>query len=256
MGENIDVVSQTKHKSVIARLTAGFANLGGSRTYKDLWKRCIFVLTFANEYEVSLTEQRDKGRIFKSEWDEWKRIFKETLNESKVYVPVKVCIAGFRESKLHDSDHWLSDVWLTAFLTLSRRGALALIRINAFRFVKAALLSEDLHPAEQFIIIDQSAPFISSAGATAGIGAAGAASAITGGAIGGTVGALGIGAVSFGVFAGSGLALGIALGSVVGLGVSGGIAVAIKRYRENRNFCKLPPLAIARSTDTYSRTMS
>ena len=66
--------------------------------------------------------------------------------------------------------------------------------------------SEDLHPAKQFIIIDQSAPLISSAGAAAGIGATGAASAITGGAIGGTVGALGIGAVSFGVFAGSGLA--------------------------------------------------
>jgi serine/threonine protein kinase len=242
MGENIDVVSETKHKSVVARLTAGFANIDGSRTYKDIWKRCMFVLTFANEYEVSLGEQIDKEKSFNRRWEEWKRMFKQTLNDSKVYIPINVYIAGFRSSKLHNSDHWLSDIWLAAFLTLPKSGALALLRINAFRFVKAALISEDLHPAEQLIIIDQSSPLINSAGAAAGIGAAGAASAVTGAAIGGTIGALGIGIISFGVAAGSGLALGIALGSAVGLGVSGGVAAAVKRYKENKNFTKLPAL--------------
>lgn len=242
MGENIDVVSQTKHKFVIARLAAGFATLDGSRAHKDIWKRCMFVLTFANEYEASLNEQKNKEKRFNSRREEWKKIFKQALNDSKVFVPVQVCIAGFRESKLHNSDHWLSDIWLAAFLTLTKSGALALLQINAFRFVKAALISEDLHPAEQLIIIDPSTPIINSTGAAAGIGVAGAASAVTGAAIGGTIGALGIGIISFGVAAGSGLALGIVLGSAVGLGVSGGVAAAVKRYREDRNFSKLPPL--------------
>jgi serine/threonine protein kinase len=242
MEENIDVLSKMKHESVIARLTAGFAKLNISTPYKDIWKRCLFVLTFANEYEVSLGEQRDKEKRFKSRWDEWNMTFKKALKDSKVYIPVNVYIAAFRESRLHNSDHWLSDIWTAAFLTLPKNGALALLRINAFRFVTAALISEDLHPAEQLIIIDQSSPLINSAGAAAGIGAAGAASAVTGAAIGGTIGALGIGIISFGVAAGSGLALGIALGSAVGLGVSGGVAAAVKRYKENKNFAKLPPL--------------
>jgi hypothetical protein len=242
MGENIDIVSQTKHKFVIARLTAGFENLVESTAYKDIWKRCMFVLTFANEYEASLGEQGDKMRRFDCRREEWKKMFKQILNDSKVYIPVKVCISGFRETKLHNSDHWLSDIWLAAFQTLPKNGALALLRINAFRFVKAALISDDLHPAEQLIIIDQSLPLINSTGAVAGIGAAGAASAVTGAAIGGTIGALGIGIVSFGVAAGSGLALGIVLGSAVGLGVSGGVAAAVKRYKENTNFTKLPAL--------------
>lgn len=239
MGENIDVVSQMKHKSVMARLTAAFANLDESRAYKDIWKRCLFVLTFANEYEISLNEQRDKEKRFNRRWYEWKMTLKQTLNDSKVYVPMKVCIAGFRESKLHQSDHWLSDIWLAAFLTLPKSGALALLRINAFRFVQAALSFEDIHPAEQFIVIDQSVPLINNAAAIAGIGAAGTASVVTGAAIGGTIGALSVGIVSFGVAAGSGLALGIVLGSVFGLGVS---TAGIKYYRENKNFAKLPPL--------------
>jgi serine/threonine protein kinase len=248
MGENIDVVSQTKHKSVIARLTADFAKLDESIPYKDiLWKRCLFVLTFANKFKSSLSERRDEEKMFNRRWDEWKKIFKEALRDSKVRIrkdEFKVCIAGFKESKLHKSDHWLSDIWQLAFLTLPKSGALALLRINAFRFVKAALISEDLHPAEQLIVIDQSVPVISTAGAAAGIGAAGTASAVTGAAIGGTIGAVGIGIVSFGVAAGAGLALGIALGGAAGLGVSGGIAAAVKRYRENKNFTKLPALAI------------
>lgn len=242
MGENVDNISEMKHKSVIARLTAGFADLFGRRAHKDVWKRCMFVLTFANEYEASLIEQKDKERRFNSRREEWMTLLKQALNDSKVYIPVKVCIAGFKESKLHNSDHWLSDVWLAAFLTLTKSGALALIQINAFRFVKAALTSEDLHPAEQLIVLDSSSPIINSIGAAAGIGAAGAASAVTGAAIGGTIGAVGIGILSFGVAAGSGLALGIALGSAVGLGVSGGVAAAVKRYREDKNFSKLPRL--------------
>lgn len=243
MGENIDFVSQTKHKSIIARLAAGFADLDGSRAHKDIWKRCMFVLTFANEYEASLGELNDKVQRFNNRRNEWMKLFKQALNdESKVYVPMKVCIAGFRNTKLHDSDHWLSDVWLVAFLTLTKSGALALLQVNAFRFVKAALISEDLHPAEQLIIIDPSAPIINSIGAAAGIGVAGVASAATGAAIGGTIGAVGIGVISFGVAAGSGLALGVVIGSAVGLGVSGGVAAAVKRYKEDKNFRKLPPL--------------
>ena len=241
MGENI-VISQAKHKSVIARLAAGFANLDENMAYKDIWKRCLFVLTFANEYETSINEQRDKEKRFNCRWDEWKTTLKQTLNDSKVYVPMKVCIAGFRESKLHQSNHWLSDIWLAAFLTLPKSAALALLRINAFRFVKAALSFEDIHPAEQLIVIDQSVPLINNAGAAAGIGAAGAASAVTGAAIGGTIGAVGIGIVSFGVAAGSGLALGIALGSAFGLGASSAAAAGVKHYKENKKFAKLPAL--------------
>ena len=243
MGENRDVISRTKHESVIARLAAGLEDLDhGSRAPKDIWKRCMFVLTFANEYEASLGGEQSKEKKFNSRREEWKMIFKKALNDSKVYVPVKVYIAGFRDTKLHNSDHWLSDIWLAAFLTLTKSGALALLQVNAFRFVKAALISEDLHPAEQLIIIDPSTSIINSTGAAVGIGATGAASAVTGAAIGGTIGALGIGIVSFGVAAGSGLALGIVLGSAVGLGVSGGITAAVKRYKEDRNFSKLRAL--------------
>ena len=109
----------------------------------------------------------------------------------------------------------------------------------------AALSSEDIHPAEQLIIIDRSVPLISKAGAIAGTGAAGTASAVTGAAIGGTIGAIGIGIVSFGVAAAAGLALGGALGGTVGLGVSSGVTAAVWNHRENKNFTRLPALAIA-----------
>ena len=233
MGESIDVVSQTKHKSVIARLTARLANPDESTANVDIWKRCMFVLTYANEYEISQSEQRDKVKIFNRRWEDWKKIFKEALRDSKVNLrksEYNVYIAGFRATKLHKSNHWLSDIWLAAFLTLPKNSQLALLRINAFRFVTVALPSEDIHPAEQLI---------------AGIGAAGTASAVTGAAIGGTIGAVAIGIVSFGVAAGAGLALGVAIGGSVGLGVSGGVAAAVKRYKENKNFTKLPALDIA-----------
>ena len=229
-------------KDIIQKLTEGLGKLKDDRGNrksigKDIWYRSLFVLTFANVYEKGLqvNGQPNIERAFKKKVEQWKDLYKHALNECGIYVPVRVCPAGYLNPKLCGSEHWVTNFWLAAFEAMadSGHGALALLRINQHRMVESIPADGWQKPEDQKIVLTEK---IKSAllPKVAGLSAAGAAGAATGAAIGATIGAVFIGVVSFGPAAGVGLVLGGAIGGVVGAAVGGGVLKAWERRKARK----------------------
>lgn len=179
---------------------------------------------------------KKKIEVFRNKISEWKDFFKKALNAYKIYVPVRVCPAGYKKPSLCVSEHWLSDFWAAAFETLTDAGsesaALALLRLNHHRIVET-VTQESRNPEEQKIMLTERVKTLFGI-PLAGVGAAGAAGTITGAAIGATIGAVGIGVLSFGPAAGAGLVIGGAIGAAVGTAIGGGILKVWKRRKAKK----------------------
>lgn len=233
-----DIVEE---KKIIDHLTNGIGELvdgNGKRIGKDIWKRCLFTLTFANVYEDSLNENSRSQNVktqFNRRLKEWEGVFKKALNGCGIHVRIRVCPAGYKRQKLSDSDHWVSDFWAATFEAIideSESGALSLLRLSHDRVVETLeeTTPEETEPENHKIVLTNRIKSMVSKYA-AGAGVAGTAGAVTGAAIGATIGAVGIGVLSFGPAAGAGLVLGGAIGAVVGSVIGGGI---LKVYHSHK----------------------
>ena len=231
-----------KEKMIIKKLQDGIGDLvddNGKKIGKDIWRRCLFVLTFANVYEKSLHSQGEKNvsKDFNKKIEEWKGVFKAALNGSGIRVPIKVCVAGYKQPKLCKSEHWVSDFWAEAFEALidSETGALTLLRLSHDRIVEAQAESsqEPMEPEDHKIVLTEKLKNTFEKYA-AGAGVAGGVGAVTGAAVGATIGAVAIGVLSFGPAAGAGLIIGGAIGAVVGSAVGGGILKVYHRHKSRK----------------------
>ena len=160
-------------------------------------------------------------------------MFKRALNASGIHIPVIVCVAGCQQQYLFENQHWLSNFWGSAIEVMGQSGTIALLRVTHDRLTdQTPTLSRPMEPEHQPILRNsQTVRNALEAKYVAGIGAVGVAGAVTGAGIGATIGAVGIGIVSFGVAAGAGLVIGGLIGGAVGALAAGGTLAAVKRYR-------------------------
>ena len=229
-------------KKIMATLMNGLGVLkrskDGSDIKKDIWKRCLFVLTYANGYQKSLDqdEQKKVTKVFNKKVAEWRSFFKEALKRCGVHVQVRVCTAGYKSRSVGDSSHWLSDCWATAFEIMkseSVHGAVALLRLNKHRIVESDSATADLKsPEEQPIVLTNK---VKNVFGIASIGAAGVAGAATGATIGALIGAFAIGVISFGPAAGAGLAIGGVIGGAIGAAAASGVVKAFQHHKEKKS---------------------
>ena len=244
---------------IIDRLTACLGNLtskgSDKRVGKDIWKRCLFVLTFANVYEKCLEQrgEQDVYEEFMKRVDDWRSFFKVAQGRRGIHTPVNVCVGGHVDQQLCESEvHWISDLWAAAIERTrhTESAVIALLRLNLHRMVnpkssetatseskssvpKTSKLDtfEPKPPEDQPIILTEKVKTVFGQ-PLAGVGvagAAGAASTATGATIGATIGALAIGVISFGPAAGEGLVIRGVIGVAIRSAVGGGILKAWKK---------------------------
>ena len=234
-------------KDIIQKLTDGLGQLKDDRGKrgcigKDIWHRSLFVLTFANVYErVHAEDPLNIETAFKKRMDEWKELYKEAMNGCGIHVPVRVCPAGYLNPKLCVSEHWLSDFWAAAFDAMAESGAVALVRLNQHRIVETAPegYGERQRPEDQPIVLTKKVQNVLNIKTIAGTaGAVGVAGAATGAAIGATIGAVGLGVISFGPAATAGLFIGGIIGGLAGAAAAGGIATAWQRHKAKKGEAK------------------
>ena len=87
---------------------------------KEMWKRTVVVLTFANQFKTleSVKESNDVESGIKVQINEHKSCVLEFLSKSinkKVLDDIPFCIAGLKdERRLPTTDDWLSTLWVTS----------------------------------------------------------------------------------------------------------------------------------------------
>ena len=88
----------------------------------DIWKRTLFVLTFANVYEKILKSRQmnqDEMKVaFKEKKEEWKKVIQDGMKRCNVKCKVKVCVTGHKKPELCGHSYWLSDFCASAYKVL------------------------------------------------------------------------------------------------------------------------------------------
>ena len=94
----------------------------------DIWKKTIFVMTFANQYDQKIDS-------FKECLEQWKAKLTATVVDAgvkaKIAANIPIVPAGSdREQALPDRNNWLSCLWCTGILRMSVQTQPALLKIN------------------------------------------------------------------------------------------------------------------------------
>ncbi|XP_019853881.1 PREDICTED: uncharacterized protein LOC109583126 isoform X2 [Amphimedon queenslandica] len=103
--------------------------------HKEMWKRTVVVLTFANQFETleSVIESKDVESGIKMQINGHKECVAEFLSKSvnkEVVQGIPFCLAGLQyEKKLTTVDDWLSTLWNTS-ITRSSDEALSLLSFH------------------------------------------------------------------------------------------------------------------------------
>ena len=121
---------------------------------RDIWKKAMFVLTFANTYKPDQTEQ------FVDKFEEWTQDLKERI--SKIIGPelgskVPVVPAGHTAPELPDRESWISELWIQGFRRMGFRAMVKLYIISQERLhstTEKMKLSQEMYtmPEEQPLI--------------------------------------------------------------------------------------------------------
>ena len=104
---------------------------------KDIWKKGLFVLTFANEIEEKehfiskLTNWRSEIR---------KRI--ESIIDIEVAEKIPIVPAGFREPKLPDRPSWVSELWIQGVTRMGFKARYFMAVLNAERIGEEIVVKE------------------------------------------------------------------------------------------------------------------
>ncbi len=207
----------------------------------DIWSRCLVVLTYANAIVIrGQTKHKSLGisRQIKNYYNSTIKGWISAINELFENRP-SVVAAGSPQcvSLLNNNDLWLSKLFLAIQdKTEKIPGKLLLLKnINRIKETfsnKKSILLNGVH--QQPIIITEESRYKvvkqRLQEMVPGLGAA-ATTGLVGATVGGLTGALAIGLPSFGVFAGTGLALGALLGGTIGAGTVATVQRAASRGR-------------------------
>ena len=141
--------------------------------HREMWKRTVVVLTFANQFET-LESVVDKSEIIRQR-DEHKECVVDFLSKSineEVLQGIPFCLAGIEEKELPMTEDWLKTLWITC---IDR-------------------CSDELHPLLSFYARNYRLIFAIGSGGLAGVVTGGLAVPFLGGIIGtgagGVVGAI------------------------------------------------------------------
>ena len=208
---------------------------------KEIWKRSIIVLTFANKLEsrLNLKKVPNLEESFNEKMQQWKVKVQDALRvaevDENVIKKIRVVPAGHaKRQDLPGHQYWLSKLWVACADVTSEEARISLSKLNQDRLtteenLKPGDFLKDIH--KQPIVIPNNA--VLATGAVAGIA--------IGGTTGALIGGLALGVPTLGIGVGVGLALGFAIGGGLGVGTAGVITVLAKKIREKR-----------RSTDSES----
>lgn len=126
-----------KSGSNVATMTA----LSKAFSNEQYWNSTVIVLTFANVVPQAHVAQdaEQQNRIFKHEFEAWKKVIKEALIEDVGVPPsiadkVPIIPAGhYHKPCLFSQQNWLSNLWLQCFCRLKESAAASMLVANASR---------------------------------------------------------------------------------------------------------------------------
>ena len=142
-----DTKFYAEDKMAICKLTEGFG--------KDVWKKTVIALTFANQVQDPDAEDHDKPAnqvYFLEEFTEWERQLRGAPNgilnkldiDSEVLTALPIVAVGNstgnpkKPRPLPNGDKWLSELWLRCYSVMSDTAGIALYKISKHRLVSAA----------------------------------------------------------------------------------------------------------------------
>ena len=118
---------------------------------EDIWKRAVFVLTFANEYN-----RPEKEKLFSKKLNEWETALKKEINKKKIIAPeiaekIPIVPAGYKEPHLPNRPSWISEFWIQGFRRMGFMAMVKLVIINQERIQSSANNMEDMYgnPGDQ-----------------------------------------------------------------------------------------------------------
>lgn len=140
-------------KMAICKLTEGFG--------KDVWKKTVIALTFANQVQDPDAEDHDKRAnqvYFLEEFTEWERQLRGAPNgilnkldiDSEVLKALPIVAVGNstgnpkRPRPLPNGDKWLSELWLSCYSVMSDTARIALHKKSKHRLAAANIDPTDI----------------------------------------------------------------------------------------------------------------
>ena len=116
---------------------------------EDIWKKAVFVLTFANKFNDSTEEENVKELQTKlNEWErELKMSMKEIINH-EIAEKIPIVPTGHKEPQLPGRPSWISEFWIQGFRRMSFKSMLKLVLINEERIHNSMhdlKLSQDMY---------------------------------------------------------------------------------------------------------------
>ena len=116
---------------------------------EDIWKKAVFVLTFANKFNDSTEEENVKELQTKlNEWErELKMSMKEIINH-EIAEKIPIVPTGHKEPQLPGRPSWISEFWIQGFRRMSFKSMLKLVLINEERIHSSMhdlKLSQDMY---------------------------------------------------------------------------------------------------------------
>jgi predicted GTPase len=213
---------------------------------KDIWKNTALVLTFADAYEIRLTEDQGMTREaalidFNEKIRDWKNKLQEKLRRiggisRSTIDELKILPAGLDSNKpLFGNKDWLSELWAEMLTRVKAEAQKAVVRLNADRLRESEKVTKEDRAESRRppIILTPKVKKILAATVFGGMMTAGAG---IGAGIGAGVGGVLVGIPTLGAGAAIGAGVGVAAGAAIGTGI-GAIAAAMvllfKRSKRN-----------------------
>ena len=98
---------------------------------EDVWKKAVFVLTFANEYN-----EPGKENKFIAKLNEWERELKKKMKgiiDPEIAEKIPIVPTGHKEPQLPDRESWISEFWIQGFRRMGFKAMVGLYIISEER---------------------------------------------------------------------------------------------------------------------------
>jgi len=216
-------------ESAISKFTNAFG--------KDIWRNCVFVLTYGNVMQGRLTRKNidnpsASAQRFEEKVSHWTAKIKGALEKEGIRgrllhkIPIEVA-GHYNQRSLAQCDYWLGNLWYRCLKTMKEEAKPVLLQLNQERLTVNNVPEEVFANAESptaVPIVIKNAGFsvggtVVASGVSAGVGAG----------IGALIGGVAIGAATMGVGAG----IGAGVGAAAGAGVAVAVGLAVHMWRKH-----------------------
>ena len=109
-----------------------------------MWKRAVFVLTFANIYNEPGKEKRFNDKL--NEWETELKKRMEEIIDPEIAEKIPIVPTGYKEPHLPDRPCWISEFWIQGFRRMGFKAMVGLYIINQERLHST---STEMHTAPE-----------------------------------------------------------------------------------------------------------